>query len=69
MVRWDACAVCDCFNIPSTNAPVCASDGATYGNECIAQCANVLIVTEGVCPNCKIVVGGELPLLNADNQL
>lgn len=59
-------AVCNCSNIPATNSLVCASDGATYGNECIAQCANVLIVSEGECPYCKIVTNGELQTLAID---
>lgn len=29
----------------------------TYGNECVAKCANVLIVSEGQCPVCDIQPG------------
>lgn len=32
-------------------APVCGSDGATYGNACAAQGAGVVIVYEGECPD------------------
>jgi hypothetical protein len=33
---------------------VCGTDHNTYGNDCIAQCANIVIVSEGACPNCEI---------------
>ena len=48
------CAACDCTDIPTTDAPVCGTDHNTYGNDCIAQCANIVIVSDGACPNCKI---------------
>lgn len=48
---------CNCTNTPSTNAPVCGGDLVTYGNDCIAYCANVLIASEGPCPVCAIKVG------------
>ena len=43
-------AACDCTDTPTTNKPVCGGDLVTYGNECVAYCANVLIVSEGACP-------------------
>ena len=52
-----AYAACNCSDTPTTNAPVCGSDTATYGNECVAQCANVLIVSDGACPVCNVKVG------------
>lgn len=30
--------------------PVCGCDGKTYGNACIAGCAEIRIVTKGPCP-------------------
>mmetsp|Transcript_6836 Transcript_6836/g.19716 ORF Transcript_6836/g.19716 Transcript_6836/m.19716 type:complete len:804 (+) Transcript_6836:5446-7857(+) len=48
---------CDCTDTPTTNKPVCGGDLVTYGNECVAFCANVLIVSEGQCPVCEIVSG------------
>lgn len=38
----------DCFCI-QVYAPVCGVDGNTYGNSCVAQCANVPIAHDGEC--------------------
>ena len=39
-------------------APVCGSDGKTYGNSCQANCANVEIVSEGECESSGNTQGG-----------
>ena len=54
-------AACDCTDIPTTDAPVCGTDHNTYGNDCIAQCANIVIVSEGACPNCAIQTNSAQP--------
>ena len=38
---------------------MCGADYVSYGNECVAKCANVLIRSNGSCPACKITVGCE----------
>lgn len=51
---------CECRQkggIPNVNKPVCGDDYVTYGNECVAKCANVLIRKDGTCSTCKINVG------------
>jgi hypothetical protein len=32
-------------------APVCGSDGKTYGNACSAECEGIKSYTHGECPN------------------
>lgn len=53
----DVAAACNCSDTPTTDTPVCANDLVTYGNECVAKCANVLIVSEGQCPVCDVQPG------------
>jgi hypothetical protein len=43
--------------IPNVFKPVCGADFNTYGNECVAKCANVLIRSNGPCAYCNIKVG------------
>lgn len=45
---------CDCRKIYSGGPRVCGADLVTYGNECVASCANVLIRSNGDCPKCNI---------------
>ena len=46
---------------PSTNAPVCGSNGQTYTNSCLAQSAGVTVVHDGVCtaPNSAACSDGD----------
>jgi hypothetical protein len=51
---------CNCkkrTGVPQKYKPVCGNDLVTYGNECVAKCANVLIRNNGKCPTCRIRVG------------
>ena len=55
-------AACDCSKTPAVYKPVCGADFWTYGNECVAKCANVMIAHNGACPKCKPYYGSEFPL-------
>jgi len=57
-------AGCNCKKIYSGGPPVCGADYVTYGNECVAKCANVLIRSNGQCKACKIRYGS----CNCGNQ-
>ena len=50
---------CDCKKIYKGGPQVCGADLRTYGNECVAKCANVLISSTGQCPVCNIKTGSE----------
>jgi len=38
---------CSCYAVYS---PVCGCDGLTYENSCRANCVDIEIVSQGVCP-------------------
>lgn len=40
------CKPCTC---PDIYAPVCAGDGRTYGNRCLAECAGAIVAYDGEC--------------------
>lgn len=48
---------CNCANTPLVYKPVCGNDFWTYGNECMAYCANVLVAHTGACGKCNIRYG------------
>ena len=52
-----ATAGCNCAKTPLVYKPVCGNDFWTYGNECMAYCANVLVAHTGACGKCKIRYG------------
>jgi hypothetical protein len=44
-----ACPPIDDCVCPTIDEPVCGEDGATYGNSCIAACADVAVAQDGPC--------------------
>lgn len=55
----NGCDTCECnkptCDCPEYYAPVCGTDGKTYGNQCFARCANVTVKYEGQCNDPNIM--------------
>ena len=47
---------------------MCGTDHNTYGNDCIAHCANIVIVSDGACPNCAIKTNSAQPVTSSARQ-
>jgi hypothetical protein len=49
LIALSSCAEGDAC--PAVGAPVCGSDGITYGNSCYAEAAGIENYTSGECAN------------------
>lgn len=49
----------DACNCTLTYTPVCAVDGQTYGNACIAKCMNQEVASPGLCKKCTNTAKGD----------